>query len=85
MTETLGFIQNLRGPELIIILVLALVLFGGAKKLPDAARGVGRALRIFKSETKGLVSEDSAQAPALAKAKADVTAAEAEKSNQPAA
>lgn len=81
MTETLGFIQNLRGPEWIIILVLALVLFGGAKKLPDAARGLGRALRIFKSETKGLVSEDAAPAPT----KADVTAAESEKSNQPAA
>lgn len=47
----------MRGWEWIVILVLALVLFGGAKKLPDAARGLGRSLRIFKSETKGLVGE----------------------------
>lgn len=51
---------NFKGWEWIIILVLALVLFGGAKKLPDAARGLGRSLRIFKAETKGLVNEDAA-------------------------
>lgn len=57
MIQSLGFIQNMRGWEWIVILVLALVLFGGAKKLPDAARGLGRSLRIFKSETKGLVGD----------------------------
>jgi len=46
----------MKGWEWIVILVLALVLFGGAKKLPDAARGLGRSLRIFKAETKGLVN-----------------------------
>lgn len=51
---------NFKGWEWIIILVLALVLFGGAKKLPDAARGLGRSLRIFKAETKGLVNDDAA-------------------------
>ena len=49
---------NFRGWEWIIILVLALLLFGGFKKLPDAARGVGRSLRIFKAETKGLTDDD---------------------------
>lgn len=57
MGQSLGFIQNMRGWEWILILVLALVLFGGAKKLPDAARGLGRSLRIFKAETKGLVGD----------------------------
>ena len=33
-----------------LILVLVLVLLFGAKKLPEAARGLGRSLRIFKSE-----------------------------------
>jgi sec-independent protein translocase protein TatA len=42
-----------QGAEWLIILVLILVLFG-AKRLPDAARGLGRSLRILKSETKGL-------------------------------
>ncbi len=49
---------NFRGWEWIIILALALLLFGGFKKMPDAARGLGRSLRIFKSETKGLVDDD---------------------------
>lgn len=43
-------------PELLIIAVVVLVLFG-SKKLPDAARSLGRSLRIFKAETKGLQDE----------------------------
>ena len=42
---------NFKGWEILVILVLLLVLFG-AKRLPDAARGLGRSLRIFKSEIK---------------------------------
>ena len=41
-------------PEMIIILLILVLLFG-AQKLPELARGSGRALRIFKAETKGLV------------------------------
>ena len=48
---------NLAGPDLLIILVIVLLLFG-AKKLPELARGSGRALRIFKAETKGLIDDD---------------------------
>lgn len=48
---------NLRWQELLIIVALVLLLFG-AKRLPDAARGLGRSLRIFKAETKGLVDGD---------------------------
>lgn len=44
-------------PELLIILAVLVLLFG-ASKLPDLARGSGRALRIFKAETKGLSDED---------------------------
>ena len=36
-------------PAAIILLLLVVVLFG-AKRLPDAARSVGRSIRIFKSE-----------------------------------
>ena len=49
---------NLKGWEWLIIVALILLLFG-AKRLPDAARGLGRSLRIFKAETKGL-AEDGA-------------------------
>jgi sec-independent protein translocase protein TatA len=45
------------GWELILIVLVILMLFG-AKKLPELARGSGRALRIFKTETKGLMDDD---------------------------
>ena len=51
---------SIGAPEIILI-ILALVLLFGAKKLPELARGSGRALRIFKAETKGLVVEDDAK------------------------
>jgi len=49
--------SNFKGWEIIIVLALLLLLFG-AKRLPDAARGLGRSLRIFKAETKGLRDDD---------------------------
>ena len=51
--------SNVKGWEIIIVLALLLLLFG-AKRLPDAARGLGRSLRIFKAETKGLRDGDPA-------------------------
>ncbi|MCD0450093.1 Sec-independent protein translocase subunit TatA [Actinocorallia sp. API 0066] len=48
---------SLGWPELLLIAVVIMVLFG-TKKMPDAARSLGRSLRIFKSETKGLVNDD---------------------------
>lgn len=46
--------------EIVLILAVILLLFG-ATKLPELARGTGRALRIFKAETKGLVDDDEGQ------------------------
>jgi sec-independent protein translocase protein TatA len=46
------------GPTEIILILLVLVLLFGAKKLPELARGSGRALRIFKAETKGLIDDE---------------------------
>ncbi len=46
------------GPTEIILIILVIVLLFGAKKLPDLARGSGRALRIFKAETKGLIDDE---------------------------
>lgn len=50
-------------PHLLIIAVLLILLFG-AKRLPDAARGLGRSLQIFKSETRSLRENESDNAPA---------------------
>lgn len=55
---TIPLIAGLGTPELLIILAVVVLLFG-ASKLPDLARNSGRALRIFKSETKGLMSDDA--------------------------
>ena len=52
------------GWHLVLLLIVILVLFGG-KRLPDAARGLGRSLRIFKSEIKEM--QDDGTLDALAK------------------
>jgi sec-independent protein translocase protein TatA len=46
--------------ELLIILLIVVLLFG-AKKLPETARGLGRSLRIFKAETKGLSDDEQGE------------------------
>ena len=53
---------NLRGPELLVLVLIILLLFG-AKRLPDVARGLGRSLRILKAETKDLQGADAAETP----------------------
>ena len=47
----------------LVILVLVIVLLFGAKRLPDAARGLGRSLRIFKSEVSQLKDDDERRPP----------------------
>src|SRR3954454_3973698 len=46
-------------PWHIIVFVVVLVLLFGAKRLPDAARSLGRSLRIIKAETKGLIDDNN--------------------------
>ena len=69
---------NIRGPELLILVLIVVLLFG-AKRLPDAARSVGRSLRIFKSETKGLIDGEapSAELPGATTSAEQVAAPEA--------
>ena len=43
-------------PELIIIFVVILLLFG-AKKLPELAKGLGRGIKEFKNATKDITKE----------------------------
>lgn len=69
---------QLRGWEWLIIVALILLLFG-AKRLPDAARGLGRSLRIFKAETKGLADGSSAAPAASAGDPAPAVEGSAEK------
>ena len=46
------------GWELVLVVLVIMVLFG-AKRLPEASRSLGRSLRIFKAETKGLRDDDT--------------------------
>ncbi|MDT3444282.1 MULTISPECIES: Sec-independent protein translocase subunit TatA [unclassified Pseudofrankia] len=67
---------DLGAPELIIIAVVVLVLFG-SKKLPEAARSLGRSMRIFKSEVKAMGDEGGAPAAPAEAAPAAAIAAPA--------
>ncbi|MCW2844219.1 MAG: twin-arginine translocation protein TatA/E family subunit [Nocardioides sp.] len=58
---TTPLIAGLGTQELVLILLVVVLLFG-ASKLPELARGSGRALRIFKAETKGLMDDDEDEA-----------------------
>jgi sec-independent protein translocase protein TatA len=56
MHTTLAFVGGLGGWEILLI-VLVLVIFFGAKKIPELARGLGRGIREFKDATKEIKDE----------------------------
>lgn len=65
-----------------LIVIAVFVLLFGAKKLPDAARSLGKSMRIFKSEIKEMQSDSkpdaSPPATPIASERADAPAPEAE-------
>lgn len=50
-------LQNIGIPGLILILVIALIIFG-PKKLPEIGRAFGTTLKEFKKSTRDLVSDE---------------------------
>ena len=44
--------RSIGGPEILVVLVVALLLFGG-KKIPELAKGLGEGIRNFKTSLKG--------------------------------
>jgi sec-independent protein translocase protein TatA len=54
----------------VVLAIIVIALFG-YKKLPDAARSLGRSLRIFKTEIKGMTDDDKARAKAKEDAEAE--------------
>ena len=58
-TSSLLLIGGLGTPELILILIVVLVLFGG-KKIPELMRGLGRGVKEFKDAVnKDYTAEDN--------------------------
>ena len=53
---TLGFLPNIGGGSLILIILVFLLLFG-AKRIPELARGLGRGIREFKDATKDIQND----------------------------
>lgn len=57
----IGFL-GLGGTELIVILIVVLLLFGG-RKIPELMKGLGRGVKEFKDASKGVDSENSTATP----------------------
>ena len=70
--------------HLAIIAVLVVVLFG-AKRLPDAARSLGKSLRIFKSEVRELQSDSQPNTSATQAAPAPAQPVQSERVEPPTA
>jgi TatA/E family protein of Tat protein translocase len=54
--STLAFIEGIGGPELLMIMFVVLLLFGG-QKLPELAKGLGKSMREFKNAASGVEDE----------------------------
>ena len=67
MPITIASIMNLVGPDMMVILLIVLLLFG-AKKLPELARGMGRAVKEFSAARDELERELSQSGPNAAPA-----------------
>jgi sec-independent protein translocase protein TatB len=55
-TGLIGFIQNIGGGEMLVILIVALVVLG-PERLPEMARGAGKMMHKLRTMTDGLQSE----------------------------
>lgn len=67
-------------PWVLVILVVLIIALFGSKRLPDAARGLGRSMRIFKSEVKEMKNdgkEETTKSPTAAAVDSEPTALEA--------
>ena len=53
MLSTLLFLGNLGAGEIFLVIAL-FVLFFGAKKIPELAKGIGRGIREFKDASKDI-------------------------------
>ena len=62
MPTMIASILNLMGPDMMVMLLIILLLFG-AKKLPELARGMGRAVKEFSAARDEIERELSQSGP----------------------
>lgn len=74
----MGFLRDLGGWHLLIILVIIVLLFG-ATRLPAVSKSIGQSVRIFRREVKTMKDEPSAEDDAAAAGKPSSTAADDKK------
>jgi sec-independent protein translocase protein TatA len=53
----------LREPSHLLLVLLIVVLLFGSRRLPDAAKGLGQAMRVFKAEVKEMGNDDKPKRP----------------------
>jgi sec-independent protein translocase protein TatA len=58
----LGILGGLGAPEIILIALIVLLLFGG-KKIPELMKGMGKGIKSFKEGMKGMEDEINKPAP----------------------
>lgn len=60
-------LRNGLEPWHLLVVAIVVILLFGSKKLPEAARGLGKSMRILKSEAKAMKEENTvAESPAVA-------------------
>ena len=82
--NTLAIFGNLAGPDMLIIFLIVLIMFG-AKKLPELAKGLGQAVKEF-SKAKEDVNHEIARAsqiPDYSHSTASYDASHADSQNSP--
>jgi sec-independent protein translocase protein TatA len=73
---------NIGAPEIILLLLVALLLFG-AKRLPEIGRSLGTGMREFKDSVTGANKHEANETTALPVGTQDTTAAAPPRENEP--
>src|ERR1700761_786572 len=84
MSSCVLLFLNIGGPEMILIIFVALLLFGG-EKLPEIARGLGKGIRDFKDASEGVKREITNQINNYEEKKPEPAPVEEPKAELPAA
>lgn len=61
-----AFIGQIGAPEILLLILIALILFG-PKKLPELARSFGEAVRVFREESRKITEEDTQTVKTISK------------------